>query len=211
MHPQGCCLVLAPVKNGGFRHGLLGLGVLGSFIASILFLAGLFLLRPKLRLSDQISKTTLHNQSVFCIKVVNDTWRDAVNLRAELVIVQPDRVPGGIASRIAPISLLKDSLFVLRRRNAFEPHPTFAFRFITAEDIPSLWETQEDRWKQHHQQDRELRPYVQFVLFAQDSVSNLGKVFAKKYYSLYHTVISGEFEHGGSLDISSQRSDRGDV
>src|SRR5258708_1702826 len=125
------------------------LGIGGSFVASALFLSALLFLRPVLRISELISKTTLEGHTLYCIKVVNASWRDAIGLRAELALVQPDRVPGGIASRHRPLVLRKDSLFVLRRWNTFEPHPTFAFRFITTDDLPGLWQAQESLCTEH--------------------------------------------------------------
>ena len=186
------------------------LGVLGSFIASILFLGVLFIRRPKLRVSDAIARTTLEGKTIHCVKVINQGWFDVINLRAELVLVQPDRVVGGIARRINPFPLAKDCLFVLRSPRTAGAESSFAFRFVTESDIAGEWERQEGLWKQSHSNDPALRPYVHFVVYGQDGLLNFGRVFDKVYSSSYHDLQTGEFMHGLSMDINAIPTDRGD-
>jgi hypothetical protein len=190
----------------------IALGVLGSFIASVLFLAALFARRPNLAISEEISKTALKCRTVYCIKVVNRGWFDCINVQAELVLVQPDRMPGGgVANRINPIPLLKNSIFVLRSRRTTQNQSATAFRFTTSADLESTWRRQEASWKQHHAGEPELRPYVHIVVYAQDGLSNFGRVFDRAYSSVFRDLQTGEFEHGRSLTISSIPSDRGDA
>lgn len=187
------------------------LGVLGSFIASILFLAALFARRPRLRISDRIARTDLNEKPAYAIKVVNVGWFDCINLRAELVLVQPDKVAGGIAKRIAPVPLLKDCVFVLRSPRSAGAQGSVAFVFVTQDDLAVTWKKQEDRWQANHPNEPEVRPYIHIVVYGQDGLSNFGRVFDMSYKSAYHDLQTGEFEHGSSLEICSTGSARGDA
>ena len=163
------------------------IGAIGSLIASALFLLLLLRFRPNLEISPSISKPTYDGQTIYSIKVVNRGSRDVVRLSAELLMVEPQVVKGGIGKKILQFALSKNEWFALTPTTEHDGEA--AFEFITNEKIEFEWEQRPNS-------------YLIFRVYAQDSLSGFTKVFSNKYFSKTDDIIVGRFGFGASMEIS---------
>jgi len=162
----------------------IGIGIFSSFLASLMYLSFLSLLRPKILISPKISKSESGN---YVIKVINKSKRDAVDIQAELCLLTPINVPKGQIWKRQKIPLNTSKLMVLRKFDTKDKDAIYAFRFTTKVNLEEIW--------------NDKHSYLRFRLFAKDEVSGFGKVFEQKYYTK-SDIIQGSFAFGDSFDIN---------
>lgn len=165
-----------------------------EYIISPLGISALFLYlrysqRPKLQLSMKIAKTTIGGNTVYAFKVINSGRRDAISVAAELFLIQPHVVEGGIGYNIMEIDLVRSKLFQLRPLKKVGDKFGAVFEFITTEDLESEW-------------NGFINSYLTFRVTAQDSISQFTKVFTSEFKSPESSIICGRFGKGGKMDIS---------
>ena len=165
------------------------LGVLGSFVASILFLSFASIFRPKLSISEKISVGEYDGKNIYSIKAVNSGHRRAINIKAELQIIGTRVVKGGKGRKIYNVDLLKNNLLVL------EPYKSnnslnFSFEFSTEDDLKVEWEKIE-------------ASTLLFRIVAQDSFTSFSKVFEQEYFSVIEAIEFGRFAYGNNMSIHS--------
>jgi hypothetical protein len=163
------------------------IGAIGSLIASAFFIIILYQFRPNLELSPQIAKTNYDGKIVYAIKVLNSGNRDAISIRAELLMIEPQVVSGGIGKNILQFSLERDNWFLLHPSSKTSENFSVTFEFITCDDLIAEWETYENS-------------YLIFQVYAQDVFSGFARVFSREYYS-QNDVINGRFSKGTSMKI----------
>ena len=162
------------------------IGILSSIIASILFLWFLTKIRPQLEISDQIAKErSLEGKTIYKIKVINKTSHPIINIKAQLLLVTPTVVPGGILMETKKIPLKKSEVMYIEKFDRSDEEAKYAFRFVTYEDIENIWENNKE---------------LLFRIMATHSVSGFTKVFEKKYYNK-KSIKEGEFKIGEEMDI----------
>jgi len=165
------------------------IGVLSSLTASFVFLLCLSRLRPKILISSQIAKgKTSQGETVYRIKVINKSKRTIINVKANLHLMTPKVVPGGLIVNAKMIQLKREDPMQIAMFNLKDKEASYAFRFQTYEDIETIWEN-------------DASSYLRFRIFAMDSLSSLGKVFRQDYHTKRNSIIDGEFEFGNSLEI----------
>jgi hypothetical protein len=164
------------------------IGAIGSLIASAIFLLIMCRVRSNLELSSKIAKTIYNRETVYSIKIINSGKRDVVAIRAELLMIEPQVVHGGIGKNILQIPLVRDEWFLLEPISKNDDD-FGSFEFITTENIDEEWG---------------LRPnaYLLFRVHAQDSISGFSKIFSTKYYSR-SDIVQGRFAKGASMLISN--------
>ena len=167
------------------------IGAIGSLIASILFLLSLYQLRPKIAISPEIAKTSYDGKTVYAIKIINSGNRDVVDIRAELLMLEPRVMDGGIGKNILQFSLAREQWFLLHPISKSKDGNEFnnTFEFITADNI-------HDDWAKHE------NSYLLFQVHAQDVLSWFSEVFSHEYYS-WEDIIEGRFSVGSSMKIST--------
>jgi hypothetical protein len=72
-------------------------GMLSSFIASVIFLLFLMGLRPRIEISNHIAKGRLEveKEAGYGIKILNKTHSSIVNVKAHLYLIKPTELPDG--------------------------------------------------------------------------------------------------------------------
>ncbi len=165
------------------------IGVFGSIIASGVILFFMYFLKPCLSISNKISKTTYDKTDVYTIKVVNTGSRDAVAIKAELLIVEPQVVEGGVGYNFLRIPFRQSEIFDLRPISHVKEKYGAVFEFITSTDIESEWGKHDNS-------------FLLFKLISQDSLSGFSKVFTAEYYSL-KDIEHGRFCKGSSMIIGT--------
>src|SRR5689334_16043371 len=92
----------------------LATGFFSALVASAAFVFMMQNLKPRLELSKKVAKTSFEGKTVYAIKVVNAGRRDAISVNAELFLLQPHPVEGGIGYNIIEIALVRKKLFHIR-------------------------------------------------------------------------------------------------
>jgi hypothetical protein len=165
-------------------------GFISALFASAVFVYMMFRMRPKLQLSTKIAKTTIAGNTVYAFKVINAGTRDAISVIAELFLIQPHVVEGGIGYNIMEIDLVRNKLFHMRPLKKVGDKFGAVFEFITTEDLESEW----DGFK---------NSYILFRVTAQDSVSQFTHVFTSEFNSSDDAIVCGRFGKGANMEIAS--------
>jgi len=165
------------------------LGILGSVIASGIFLLALRELRPKLDISSNISKWSDDEGLRYYVKLINRGKRKVVDLRFEFLLVTKKSIPGGELSSTKPLTLKNDRAFILPEFEKKTERALFARRIIVLDDIDALW-------------DQDAQQYLIFRVYAHDEVSGLARLFEQEYRTKRNTIVEGEFHFGDSFEIS---------
>jgi len=160
------------------------ISVISGVFASFSFYVFLRVLKPNIKISPKIARDK--KEGIIKIKVVNLAKRDALDIRAELVLLVPKNVPNGIIYVRKPIELKKNYLINLSKYSKQDKNANYAFRFRANDSFI-------DDWNYNGQ-------YLIFKLIAKDEVSGFSKVFIKEYFSK-GDIIDGDFEMGVSMEI----------
>ena len=149
------------------------IGVLSGIIASLVFFHLLTRIRPKLQISDKIAKKKSSGTSevAYKIKVINKTHHPIINVKAQLHLVTPVVVPGGILLKTREIPLKRNEILCIEKFDSNDEQAKYAFRFVTYENIDDIWKEDE-------------KSFLRFRVIATDSFSGFTKVFVKDYQRL---------------------------
>jgi len=164
------------------------ISMLSSFFAALVFASLIRLIRPKIRISEQIAKgKDLKGNTVYRIKVVNQTRRAVMGLKAYLYITTPVEIPAGTLKSTEQIPLVRSEVLELAKYKRETETEVFSFNFITQVDLDGLWD--------------DSRSFLRFRLYVVDSLSGFGRLFIKDYHLRRTTIKEGSFEARGSLKI----------
>lgn len=165
----------------------LGIGALGSLIASAVFLVLLTWLRPKLHIAEKIANPQGESPS---IKIVNGSrWR-AVDVQVELLRRSVVQGAGGQHTKHEHLTgyLKEDSHFVLPGFRRGDSEASYALQHFLEEPIEEIWP---DGTTQ----------YLEFWVRATHPISGLGKLFVRTYRDKQSSVGHGKYAHGRSTEI----------
>lgn len=166
------------------------LGVLSSLVASIIFLLFLTRLRPKIEISDQISKSVSSSgKTIYRIKIINRTRVPIINVKAQLHRMIPNTVPGGIIYISKEITFQRHEIMELSKFDKKDKTASYAYRFRSYDVLEDLWQD-------------DTQAYLRFRIYATHSVSGFSRVFRKDYFTKRNTIITGEFDFGASMKVS---------
>lgn len=165
-------------------------GFISALCASAVFVLLMYRQRPKLQLSSKIAKTTFEDTTVYAFKVINTGRRDAISVIAELFLIQPTVVEGGIGYNIIEIVLVRNKLFHIRPLKKVGDKFGAVFEFITAEDLEAEW-------------GKFQNSYLLFRVTAQDSLSLFSHVFTSEFDSPEKAIVAGRFAKGAKMSIST--------
>ena len=116
-------------------------GVLSGLVASTVFLYFISRVRPKVNISNTIAKgQSSKGDTAYRIKVINMTRRSIINVKAQLHLVTLSVVPGGVIEKSKAIELRRSDPMEISRFDRKDTKAEYAFRFLTYEDLDSLWE-----------------------------------------------------------------------
>ena len=64
------------------------IGIFSGIISSLLFLIALFLLKPRIKISDKICTNSEFGNTYYFIKTINKTWWTIYDIKVELSLLQ---------------------------------------------------------------------------------------------------------------------------
>lgn len=162
-------------------------GIATSFVASIIFTVIFTSLRPKLKISDLVAIRQSNNTTSYKIKVINKSRYAATNVKAELSYINLFSVPNGLETNSKKVVLNKSEIFSLDKFNLKSENASYTYMFVTTENIQNGLEAGN-------------RNYLILRISATHSLSNMGKVFEKKFF--IGDFANGDFCFGNSTEIS---------
>lgn len=164
-------------------------GVVGSFIASALFLLSLALLKPKLRVSDQLAKHVNENGNlVYTVKIINLSRTRAVDVEVEGIHVTKKPHNHGALLKATELNFVRARLFKLWGHRKDDKDAKYAWRVSITDDLSALWGSD------HHKS-------IQVLVKARHPWSGFTTWVIKTYYNDKVTIKEGEFEVGNSMEI----------
>ncbi|MGB5055642.1 MAG: hypothetical protein WBO24_14730 [Nitrospirales bacterium] len=167
-------------------------GMVGSLLASFLFLYFMRRHVPQVRIAEQIAICTNSDRHLYQIKVINMGKDPIINVKAQLLVAHQDLRPGGTTPTTKKLDLDKEELFELQGYDPSDKEDGYCFRFTAknTEAIDAEWQGDDK--------------YLIFQLIATHSISHFSKVFKggvnEKYYRSY-SAKRGCFKTGPSVEI----------
>jgi hypothetical protein len=171
----------------GYISNLL-IGVVSGIVSSVLFFTLLRHLRPEILISPFIAKLQQDGHTYYDFKIINNSSRSAIDLRAHLVLTKPVNVEGGSVDNSIGITLTKDSFFELGRLDPTDQNAHYAFRFTTVDDIESLW--------------KDDLSHIRLRIMATDAESGFSRAFMHDFHTKRNSIKNGQHEFGTSLNVS---------
>lgn len=158
-------------------------GVISGIIASMCFSLFLMLIKPKVKISDQIcAEEENANDVVYRIKIVNLTLAMLTNLRYTLHYC---KMHGDGISTLTEIEPRKTPIISIDRFNFKKDHTDYAVRI--SYDIDSTKYPLDDKCK------------LEFTFIADHALSSTTKCIKKEYHK--DDIVRGVFESDKSIKI----------
>lgn len=161
------------------------IGIISGVISSLLFLISLFLLKPRIEISDKICTNSEFGNTYYFIKTINKTWWTIYDIKVELSLLQTSSTKGGKIYKVDKIELRREPPFQIPRFSKKDKDAFYAVLFSTESDLDTLWT------KDTHS--------LKVVISARHNFSGFGNIFTKEYFSKEHAIHKGKFEFGNSL------------
>ncbi|SOD40397.1 hypothetical protein [Nitrosovibrio sp. Nv4] len=161
-------------------------GIVGSLVASLVFLIALFSLRPKIVFSPYIANQSKADEAMYGFKLINKSRFPLTHVEFQLTLITPKAVPNGVVLRNRLIPLTKGNVFEVGGYSRKDKDAHYAIRVGTPEDLCSVCESEGQ--------------YLYFTVVAQHSLSGFSGVFTKYYYPK-SDIKRGHHEFGSGLDV----------
>lgn len=160
-------------------------GIISGIISSILFLLVLYLLKPRVIISDKICTNNIYGKQYYFIKTINKTRWSIHDIKVELSLLQTSSTKGGKIYKVDKIELRRDPPFQIPAFKKSDRDALYAILYSTESDLNELW--------------TEDTHCLRVVISARHNLSGFGKTFTKEYYSKEHAIHFGKFEFGNTI------------
>lgn len=173
----------------------LAAGAVASFVASVIFLAFLRAIRPRVTICPLIARSAVpEGPGTHSIKVVNNSMFPLIDIDARLDLIRRLPLPpeGQPLLKITNIPLSMPHLFTLDRYWPWDPEGKYAVRFIVLGNL-------EDHWPAD-QRVRQAETFLLFRVAVTHSLSGFRKVEERRF--MPSAVKNGTFHFGKSCDVS---------
>jgi hypothetical protein len=171
--------------------------LLSGVISSSVFLYCLSRIKPKITISKEITKNCDDPiKPVYKIKVVNKTRRPIIHVSLELLLIKSSIIPNSNSAKPLKstdlIALKKPQVRMIAKYNSSDENAEYACRFSIIDNLESKW----DEWDRNGGKDNS---YLEFTVFATDSLSNFSTVVKQIYHR--GNIREGQFDFGDSFNI----------
>lgn len=168
--------------------------IFGGLCLSIMSLFLIWFLRPKVKISPEISRYSKGGHIVYSIKVLNKSYIfRLIDLHFELTMLKPVTSPNGMNLALKKVELKSDHVWYLSRRKpkwfAKNDYATYAIIIKVKEGVNLL-----EDWDSHES------VYLDFKVIAKNNFSGITSINHQKYQHS-SCIETGVFEHGNTLKI----------
>lgn len=167
--------------------GSIVIGILSGFVASYIFLR--FYLkyqRPKIDISNYISKVSVDGEVSYFFKFVNRTSSEIFDVHIEPTFYKPVGDFNGRNLFGKDITLIDNYAAYIPYEKKNDMHNLHAMRVRTLDNLEAFWEDESS--------------FVRLTIMAKHSLSGLNKVFVKDYLSK-DCITSKKFLSGNNLEV----------
>lgn len=166
----------------------LGAGVVASLLASVALFLRLYKLRPNIKISPEIARTPMRDETAFRIKLVNKSRFAAVDLGIAVYRKKTRNVTGGQVFGTKQLSTRHASVPVLAAFDRRDKDAQYALRIRIIDDVDKEWA------------DDEVE-FLQIRVVARHGLSGAFGEFHKEY--MKRTAIKdGNSHFGDDFNIS---------
>ncbi len=167
----------------------IGMGVVTGLIASIAFQTINYLSKPKIKISEEISKkeNPVTKETEYRFKIVNKSKHYVKNVKVFLEVVTRDNGSGGAILSTKPIHVLRRDVSFIEPFDKNDKEAPYAIRFRIDGDLDKIWV--EDN-----------KSYLRLRFYCESEFNGTGKLFTQDY-SKKTSIKEGEFKFGESCEI----------
>lgn len=165
----------------------LAAGVISGVLASYLFLVCFMKRkRPKIVISDYISKEEIDGETNYLFKFVNKTKSEIFDVRIEPTFYKPFGDMNGTNLRSKDIKLKDNFISNIPCKSVSDAHNIHAMRIRTVEKLEEKWGDESS--------------FIRLTIIAKHSLSGLNKVFVKDFHSK-GCIVTKRFQSGDDLGV----------
>jgi hypothetical protein len=162
-------------------------GVLSSIAASFLFLFLMFMMRPRLAISELIARTNFNGEKAFIVKIINQSWWKLYDIHAEFAHIKFRNATGGQNIYYTRLRLLSDHVWSLNNLHGWnDNNAEYAILFVCLDDLDTLWTND---------------TMIEFRVMAKHSFSGFNRILRRRFYRSQSSIRDGSFKFGNSLEI----------
>jgi hypothetical protein len=170
--------------------------LVGGIMLSIMGLILIWFLRPRVKISSNISLLEKDNNSFYRIKVINSSYLfQLIDVQFELTMLTPKSTPNGMNLALKKIDLVSNHVWFLSRRQGFfnrlfskDSYATYAIVITVNRDFDL-----KNEWKDNG-------TTFDLKVIAKNNFSGITSITHKKF-NHYSCIKKGVFSHGNSLEI----------
>ena len=167
------------------------IGVISSVVASFIFLIAIRLLKPKIKIAPNITKSRANSgKIIYVIKIMNRSRRSIINVQAKLQLIYTSHVSGGPVVTSKDLTLKRNEIFQIQaygKSKEKKEKADYGFRFITYDNIEQLIKSKPKEYK------------IRLSIICNDELTGLGKVFTKVFEP--DDIVEGRFKQGDTFKI----------
>lgn len=164
------------------------IGVISGIIASIAFHFITYLSKPKIRISEQISKKKINGVYEYRFKIVNMSKYYVKNVKVFLEIIKRDNGDGGVILSSKPIHVIRKDVTFIEPHSKNDKDASYAVRYRIDGDLENLWAEDE-------------QSYLRLRFYCENEFNGTGKLFTQNYSKKATTIKEGDFKFGDSCEI----------
>jgi hypothetical protein len=162
-------------------------GIISGLIASYLFLMGfLKRKRPKIEISNHISKIKYDGETNYLFKFINKTKSEIFDVHVEPTFYKPVGDISGRNLKGKDINLKDNFIAYIPCDTSSDVHNLHAMRIRTTDDLEKNWTDESS--------------FIRLTIIAKHSLSGLNKVFVKDFLSK-DCISTKKFLSGNNLTV----------
>lgn len=159
------------------------IGIVSGVVASIIFFVAISLIKPKIKISNDICREIKADQVIYKLKIVNRSRAMLTNVKYSLLYIKDNERSVGEIFEIPPAKSILSFVYGYNRK---EDYSDYAIRLTFNYDE-----------KAYPLDDKNTK--LVFTIFAEHSRSNKSACFSKTFNS--KNIKQGQFETGKSTKI----------
>lgn len=162
-------------------------GVISGIIASLGAQLIIHISKPKIVISDEISKEIINGKPEYRIKIINKSKFYAKDMSIQVQLVSRTNAPDGDLFFTKPIPLVRKDISYIEPFNKNDKDAKYAIRVRLDANIEEIWK--DDTYE-----------YIEIKVFCTNDFNGAGKIFSKEYKKRTKIVV-GSFETKESTKI----------
>ena len=168
--------------------GSILLSILSGLVASGVFLLVLSKFRPNIEISPFIAREKDAKGKFFAFKIINKSPRSCISVKVDASLAKRKNVEEGHMNWTTHLLLKQAEVFEIAKYDPKDPEADYAWRFVTEEDLDTLWHSAADT--------------IRFAVIATDSLTGFSRAFERKYRVAHISIKDGSHQFGSKLDVT---------